>query len=312
MAMKCGLFDSTAVEKDVEGFPRGNKAQDAAFFARYFSRFVGSGVCMEPQDGFALAAGGGTKVVVRPGEAFLCGYFCYDDEEATFDLGVSEVEREVQILLRLDSRIGEITLKALGDAQAAYLPVREGGVYDLVLGCVMIPAGCKAITQDMIEDWRANTAVCGYVRTLCYGGADRFEEAKKVALAGGCVGTGRSDFSADTTITVSELNMNYAKTGILPVACGGTGGVSAAAARANLGAAALLHTTDPTSIEPGEMDPGVVATAGVDGLCRLRNIALAQSLPASLPNGSICLVYGESGKGTYLFVSGNAVKIGGI
>ena len=47
MAFQSGLFDSTEVEIMPGGMVVGNKAQNAAFFAKYFSSFIGDGVFQE-------------------------------------------------------------------------------------------------------------------------------------------------------------------------------------------------------------------------------------------------------------------------
>ena len=61
-----GMFDSTSVVETVDGFPRGDKAVDAAFFARMLRCFYRGGLAVVP-------AGGGIAVQVRPGVAWIGG-----------------------------------------------------------------------------------------------------------------------------------------------------------------------------------------------------------------------------------------------
>ncbi len=313
MAMECGLFDSTAVERGMGGFPKGNKAQDAAFFARYFSRFVSSGVMGNDEDCFRVVAGTGRTVKVLPGEAFLEGYFCFDDEEAILDLGQAAAECEKSIVLRLNSAVGQIELLVLDEGQLGYfLPRREGEIYDLVLAQVYLSAGYSQVRNDMIEDRRDIPSFCGRVKTLSFGGAQAMGEEKVFSLSGGCTGEAMSDLSEGLAIEVDDLNMDYVSEGILPLEYGGTGAVTAAGARANLGAAAANHTTMASSIVAGALGVGVVATNGVDTAFRLRNISVSETLPSSGVSGSVCLVWGEANRGIYVFMGGSAIKIGGV
>ena len=54
MAMRSGLFDSTETVEMVGGFPRGDKAETADFFAAYFASFVGNGIYLNPPTCFQV------------------------------------------------------------------------------------------------------------------------------------------------------------------------------------------------------------------------------------------------------------------
>ena len=52
MSLECGFFDSTEIIEEVGGgYPRGDKAQDAEFFAGFFSDIIGDGVLPSPSSG---------------------------------------------------------------------------------------------------------------------------------------------------------------------------------------------------------------------------------------------------------------------
>ena len=71
MALKTGMFDSTELVTSSSGYAVGNKAVSAEFFARYFSSFVGSGILKNDGDSFKVMAGGGMKIKVLPGSAYI-------------------------------------------------------------------------------------------------------------------------------------------------------------------------------------------------------------------------------------------------
>lgn len=305
MAMRYGLFDSTEVVEEVGGFPVGNKAQTADFFARYFASFISNGICGKGGDGFKIVPGNGLQVKVLPGEAYINGYFCFDDEAQVIDFPFSELAQSYRLILRLDTGMGEIALHRVDVAHEA---VRTEERYELIIGQVYLPGGCVAVTADMIDDMRGEENMCGFMQTLAYGGADRLAAPITLSLTKGCEGSITTDLSENVSIEVRKVNMSCAS-GVLPIAKGGTGGASAAAARANLGAAAAVHATLPEEVLDGVLGAGVITTNRVDMAARPRNIAICQSLPSSLPDGAFCAVYGEQGRGLYVFVSGAAVKI---
>jgi hypothetical protein len=154
MALKCGFFDSTTAEL-VNGFYRGNKAQDAAFFARREAAIVGNGVY---QGAFVITAGVGLTAERSPGQAWINGYYCYDDDLETVEFTAGNTYYYV---LRLHTGDGEITEQWLTSYTE---PVRTGYVYDLLLAVITIPPGEINLTANMICDRRGDSAVCGYAR----------------------------------------------------------------------------------------------------------------------------------------------------
>ena len=54
----------------------------------------------------------------------------------------------------------------IGRSCFAELPLRSGGIYDLVTCVVDIPAGTTVLTQDMVTDTRGDDTLCGYAGTI--------------------------------------------------------------------------------------------------------------------------------------------------
>lgn len=160
MALRSGLFDSTEIVETADGYPRGDKAESADFFARYFSRFIGSGVYALPSTGFAVTVSAGLTLSVAAGDAFINGYYVFSDEAQTITLTSGSADKTCRVVLRLDTAAGAITL-ALLDTDVAL--TRTGSVYELGLADIAVPAGAVAVTQSGITDLRLNSALCGIV-----------------------------------------------------------------------------------------------------------------------------------------------------
>ena len=84
--MRSGFFNSTITGYDEEGQPIFDRAEDATFFAKYFSQFVGNGVYADPGDCLMVQAGTGLTVTVRPGTCFINGYTGWLESAETLTL----------------------------------------------------------------------------------------------------------------------------------------------------------------------------------------------------------------------------------
>ncbi len=176
MSLKSGIFNSTTVETTESGLLRGDKAVDAAFFARMIASLFSSGIVKnEAGGGFAPSVTPGTmKVVTSPGACFMEGHFAYDDAKETRTFSASQSDRCVARVMRLDTVEGSISVLwrdcirygnlLVSGEDSTELPVREGNLYDLVTCVVDIPAGTTALTDDMLTDTRADETLCGYVK----------------------------------------------------------------------------------------------------------------------------------------------------
>ncbi len=156
-----GMFDSTEVVESVNGFPRGNKAVDAAFFAKMIASFYADGILAAGdygQNGFKVSPSSGLTVTVSPGVAWIRGYMAWMQEAQNFVLYAGH---SYTIVLRLNTASGEFTLVAAEDA--SYLPTNTDLIRDLVLAEITVQSGCTSLTSSMITDTRADTGKCGYV-----------------------------------------------------------------------------------------------------------------------------------------------------
>lgn len=263
MSIQCGLFDSTEITETEQGYPRGNKAQTAAFFARYFASFIRSGVYRNPSTSFQVLTSSGMSVEVRPGSAFIQGYFCYDDEIAVHTFPTESVVHVYYAVLRLDTDLGTISLEWITDPASGTVPVRSGNLYDLVLAKITVPSGTRTLSASMIVDCRPDTDVCGFVASLVDG-------------IGSIV-----DY-AETAGSLTET---------LPIANGGTGATTAVKARLNLGLGSIATMSAgaangaATLDSTGKLKPAQ-ASSGIVSVTASKNIASSEAGRMLLVNSS--------------------------
>ena len=219
MAIRCGLFDSTQIVETEYGYPRGDKAQTADFFAKYFSSFVGNGVLYNPSTSFSVMSHSGLTVQIRPGAAFINGYFVFNDETEYKEFTSDTVDHDYYYVLRLDLSEREIAPLWIADPGESQLPIRTELVYDLVIAKVHVGTGFNSITDSMITDLRSDTAYCGFVKSLVDGIGSVVDYANKA---------GNADFA-------TEAERAGSVDGVITVANGGTGATSPEGARENLG-----------------------------------------------------------------------------
>lgn len=158
MSLECGFFDSTEIVEEVGGgYPRGDKAQDAEFFAGFFSDIIGDGVLPSPSSAFQVLPQSGMQVQMRPGKCYIKGYMAWDTEAAALTVTAGTT---VYAVFRLNTDSGEITRLLAESIQ------RSGSVYDLAVARITAPAGTVEVTDAMIEDLRSDPDYCGYVQKI--------------------------------------------------------------------------------------------------------------------------------------------------
>ena len=151
--MKSGFFDNTEVVSED--------------FARLVSGIVTSGVLDDDVNTLKITAGGGMKVSAAPGYCWIEGHFGKAEaaETLTIDTASGSVGRIDRIVARCDYGACKVSLVVLkGEEGSEPTPppiVRDGTFYDLGLATVSVPAGTIEITDSLITDTRADSAVCG-------------------------------------------------------------------------------------------------------------------------------------------------------
>lgn len=161
MAQRSGLFDSTEIVSTEQGYPKGNRAETADFFARYFSNFIGNGIFAKPANCFAVEPAGGLDIVIRAGACFINGYAAFDDADETMTLTAGNTYYVVQRAHIIAG--GDIQKVAVMNSSLDETPRRDGTYHDLLLAVVTVPSGVSEISYSMIADYRYDSDYCGLV-----------------------------------------------------------------------------------------------------------------------------------------------------
>ncbi len=173
-----GMFDSTKVVETADGFPRGDKAVDASFFARMMQCFYSDGVVC-PADGFLqVTPGEGMRIRIRAGCGWIKGHMGWVTEDVT---AYVEAGHSYLVVLRLHRTDGAFTLQVLEDQSAI---VRTDSVWDLLLADLTVPADAVTVTEAMIRDKRMDRTVCGAV-TSPLDGLEAVAFAAEAGIIGG-------------------------------------------------------------------------------------------------------------------------------
>lgn len=146
-----------------------DRLYDADSFEEWLKPFFKSGVFL---NSLAVSNTGTMAVTVAPGSAFLDGKLRTFDTETSLTIAAanSTYPRIDNIVVERNDTDRQIALKIVqgkysGTSPAASEPVRTGGVYQLVLAHISVPAGATKINASDITDTRASS-LCGYVSNV--------------------------------------------------------------------------------------------------------------------------------------------------
>ena len=147
----------------------GDRRYKAEDWARYFASFIGNGVFPQPSNGLQVAAGVGMNVIVRPGKAWINGYFYENDSELILPLPTADgvLKRIDRVVLRWDltGRNIKAKIKSSPPASSPTPPIlqRDADAYEICLGDTTINAGVTSISNTNIAEKRFDPNLCGIV-----------------------------------------------------------------------------------------------------------------------------------------------------
>lgn len=159
MVFKSGFFNSV----------NGDRRYKADFFAEYFASFIGNGVFPNPSTGLQILTNGNLTVSMKPGKAWINGYYFNNDADYNLSLAIADgiLNRIDRIVLRLDFSERQITpvIKkgALSSSPVAPALQRDADAYELGIADIYVARGATVISQANITDLRLNSAYCGIV-----------------------------------------------------------------------------------------------------------------------------------------------------
>ena len=166
--MRSGFFNSEITGYDAENMPIFDRAEEASFFAKYFSQFISNGVFPNPSTNMQVLADTGMQVKVSIGTCFINGYMGWVENAETFTIEESDTQARIdRIVARLDFDNREIQCHvkkgtAAGNPVAPELQ-RDYDMYEIGLADVRVNANVIEIKQENITDLRLNTDLCGIV-----------------------------------------------------------------------------------------------------------------------------------------------------
>lgn len=142
-------------------FNGADRRYDASDFTDVLAAIVSNGVCANV-DSNALSVSvkrTTNEIIVEKGSAFVNGYHYRQVEQKKFTIpALTATKLESVIVVRLD--LNERTIDVIQkNNQQGHLPVREGNVYEIVLGYVSLFKGQSSVIP---VDTRGNGELCGY------------------------------------------------------------------------------------------------------------------------------------------------------
>ena len=145
-----------------------DRAEEASFFAKYFSQFISNGVFPNPSTNMQVLANEGMNIQVDTGVCYINGYMGWVEKAEIFEIEESDtqarIDRIVARLSFIDRKI-ELYVKkgtAAGNPTAPELQ-RDYDIYEIALADIRVNANVIEITQANITDLRLNTELCGIV-----------------------------------------------------------------------------------------------------------------------------------------------------
>ena len=139
----------------------GDRLYNAESMEEWLKPFFVTGVFM---GNFSVTPTSGMGISVSNGYCNINGKVKFFDDATTFTLDPASSARTDTVVIERNDGDREITLKVVkGESTTPTPPVREGGVYQLVLAQINIANGAISISANDITDTRASSSLCGYV-----------------------------------------------------------------------------------------------------------------------------------------------------
>jgi len=166
MAVQSGFFeaewDPELWNEETHEYGDWDRKYFAEQFARYFSKFVSTGVMNDTPNQLKVSAGTGMTVVVSAGFAYINGFWCYNDLPLTLNVPLNESpsSRYDSVRVRFNATTRRIEVLYIADD---IVNVRNDTYYDLQLAQIKVDPSVSSITSDAITDVRFNETLCGLI-----------------------------------------------------------------------------------------------------------------------------------------------------
>lgn len=139
-----------------------DRVYDADSFSEWLRPFFKTGIF---NGELQVLASSGMEVIVDTGNAFIEGKLKKFDSQTTLTVEQASANstRIDAVVCRRNDTDRDFTLMVVKGSTVAPLPVRENGIYDIVLAHITVPASAVEIKQENITDTRMNADICGWV-----------------------------------------------------------------------------------------------------------------------------------------------------
>lgn len=174
MAIKFGFFDA-AYDEQTGKYDRQYFSED---MSKLFSVITGNGIFKNDRNALEVVASGiSMSVAVSTGFCIALGRYMNNTEAYTLTLTPPASNKRIDMIVaRVSIASNERNFRLMvkqGVAAANPQPptlVRNDGIYELCLAKITLTSSTVIITDDIIEDTRADKELCGYVSGLGGGG----------------------------------------------------------------------------------------------------------------------------------------------
>ena len=95
--MRSGFFNSEIIGYDAENMPIFDRAEEASFFAKYFSQFISNGVFPNPSTNMQVLADTGMQIKISAGVCYVNGYMGWvenQEKKSTQELGKETIDEQ--------------------------------------------------------------------------------------------------------------------------------------------------------------------------------------------------------------------------
>ncbi|WP_434291174.1 hypothetical protein [Clostridium botulinum] len=147
-----------------------DRAYLAEDFARYFAKFIGTGVYTNPATGLQVVAlDNNMQIRIKKGDAYILGRDFENTDDYIIQLDVadgvlSRIDRVVLRLDYLDRKIKPVVKKGqFASSPSAPALQRDADAYEIALADVYVKNGVISIMQSNITDLRLSKELCGIV-----------------------------------------------------------------------------------------------------------------------------------------------------
>lgn len=143
-----------------------DRVYDASSFEEWLKPFFKTGVF---NGELQVVQNSGMNIKVKPGNAYIEGKLKYFESETVLaiDAAHATYNRIDNVIVRRNDTNRDFTIMIQKGTNAnsptAPSPVRQDGIYDIVIAQVYVQAASIEIFQRNITDTRANSSLCGWV-----------------------------------------------------------------------------------------------------------------------------------------------------